>query len=1026
MGRELRELLERLTAKLGKDIVSEAELSSSFLHDVVLPYLRGKVGFIADAKLERRIRRGRYDARIGGLIFEFERPLRGIGKGIKQAKGYVSEFRAKGERVRCFVTDGCMAALINEDGETVREGELMDMVNTLQEQLHVLALMPVEPDDLLRVLSPESEICRSHVKTLLEVFEESKDIPFVSECFDLWKRVYGAAANLTQDVVKAVKKYAKDQGIELKTRAQVEEFLFVVETYLSIFMKMLVAAVAVKRGLVPFSELMELLSPPLEAFEKLADRVPFLKGAFEHDAFSWFVDVAKRDRRAARRVEEILGGIALTIDKIELERVRVDLLRRAYQRFFDPATRRALGEFYTNERIVNQVLDAVDYRGEHVLDKVLLDPACGSGTFLIVAIGRFIEAGKRKGLTNVELLERITKQIIGIDIHPFAVAMARVNYLLAVSELIDPSVRRVLGELKIPIYWTDSLASFSRRSEPTGLPVVEVDVAPLGRFLLPEPEAIGWDPLFDAVRRAVDGRWSEERFLQEFSPDLRLKYEHTLASLLRMFKERAEEGRDSRWLSTLRNVAIVDLLKGRCDFVVGNPPWVRIHNVDEQLRRRIGDRFEFYGRGAGWNPSLRKTKVPFREQVDYSMAFVEAGLGYLKEGGRLGFVITSNVVRSLYGGKMRSKLLNETTLLSIIDYSLSRVQLFEGAQNAPLIFALEKRRPTEGHRVKVEMVNRLEERLSWEIEQEELPLYRGDPASPWLMAPPKVVLAMRKMQKAGPRLGDAFSVNMGIKTAANNIFFVRRFEAIDVPNVFLVTTEGGEKVRIEKELLRPLVRGKDVDAWRYRVEDYIIWTHDDAEGRVRERLPPYADEYFQDENVRRRLLRRDDYRRGQPPWIIFRVTQDKLRDKVAWQDIEKTIKAVYLPSEVIDKVLGRKKLIVDSTVYFIAVEDRKLAYALTALLNSTPVRTYAATYAMRTGAVYCHYKGWYMGVIPIPASMHALEYEGLIQLSRRLHEVAGEDAEALSRLDRVVARLYGLSNEELEIMREFLEFFVAG
>lgn len=673
---ELKERLERLAARLGVEIKTHDELSNGFLNDVVLPYLRGRIGLVADAKLERTIKRGRYDARIGGLIFEFEKPLCGIKQGIGQADKYVREFRAKGVEVKCFVTDGREAALVDERGEVVKRGKLLEpeIIDKLQEQLHILALMPVEPEDLLRVLSPKSEICRVHVKTLLRVFKENRDVPFVSECFDLWKRVYGAAANLTSDVVKDVKKYAGDLGIELKDRRGVEEFLFVVQTYLSIFMKLLVAAVAVKRKLVPFPELAELLYPPLEAFERLADRAPFLREAFEHDAFSWFVDAAKRDKRAAAEIEDILKSIALTIDKIELEKVRVDLLRQTYQRFFDPSTRKALGEFYTNEDLVDEVLNAIGYRDD-ILDKVLLDPACGSGTFLIAAIRRFIEAGRKKKLTNIELLERITKQVVGIDIHPFAVTMARVNYLLAISELIDPSVRRVVGELKIPIYWTDSLASFSRRLEPTGLPVVEVDVAPLGKFLLPKPEDVDWDLLLDTTRRAVDEGWTEERFLQEFSEDIRLKYEHTLTSLLRTFRERAKEGRDSRWLSTLRNVMIVDMLGGKCDFVASNPPWVRIHNVDEDLRKRISDRFEFYGKGAGWNPKLKKTRVPFREQADYSMAFVEAGLRYLKEGGRLGFVITSNVIRSLYAGKMREKLLKETTLLAMIDYSLSRIQL---------------------------------------------------------------------------------------------------------------------------------------------------------------------------------------------------------------------------------------------------------------------------------------------------------------------------------------------------------------
>ena len=319
-------------------------------------------------------------------------------------------------------------------------------------------------------------------------------------------------------------------------------------------------------------------------------------------------------------------------------------------------------------------------------------------------------------------------------------------------------------------------------------------------------------------------------------------------------------------------------------------------------------------------------------------------------------------------------------------------------------------------------MNRLEERLSWDIEQQELPLYKNDSASPWLIAPPKIILAMRKMQNAGQRLGDTLSINMGIKTAANNIFLVDMFEATDIPDVVLVTTERGEKVRIERELLRPLVKGENIDAWRYEVENYIIWTHDDN-GSVRERgqLPPYAEEYFDRDDIKKTLLHRSDYKEGQPPWVIFRVSKDKLEDKVAWQKISKAVEATYLPSEHEDASLGFRKLIADSSLYFISVKNRKLGYALAGILNSTPVRTYAATYVNRTGAAYCQYFAWVIGLIPVPNKV--IEKHATKVVSKKLHRKAGEDVRALRKLDEIAAKLYGLTKNELRIMCKFLSFF---
>lgn len=134
---------------------------------------------------------------------------------------------------------------------------------------------------------------------------------------------------------------------------------------------------------------------------------------------------------------------------------RRDFLRLVYQRFLDPVSRRTLGEFYTTEELVKETLDSVGYDGR--LDRRVMDISCGSGTFLVEAISRAIATNPQVGAA--ELAQRITEGVIGVDIHPFAVAMARVNYLIAISSLLETSES---VSVTVPVYWADSLAAVKK------------------------------------------------------------------------------------------------------------------------------------------------------------------------------------------------------------------------------------------------------------------------------------------------------------------------------------------------------------------------------------------------------------------------------------------------------------------------------------------------------------------------------------------------------------------------------------
>ena len=455
----LAEELRRLSA-LASSFREESTLRQQFV-EVLDRFLKhiglDKRGVIP--RLDERIIRGRSDARIGGLVFEVKRPEpqgEGIGAAIGQVKVYILEHRQRGELVRGAAYDGHNIAFIDENCRVIQRGKADQEATTLESWLIVLGGRAITPEDAINRLGMPSPTGRDFIRSLWEVFRSSRqDIGFVDEAYKIWEGLYGCATNLNADAVNGVKRTARNVDISLRSNAQVKHFLFALETYLAILLKLLVARVAVQQRLVPYTSILFLLYPrPSARFAELEALVPQLGGVFEHDSFSWFYDAARADRNTEARLDTLLSKTAEAVDDVDLTGLSRDFLRAFYQRFFDRSTRRALGEFYTSPRLMNETLDAAGYDGS--LDKLIADISCGSGTFVIGAINRAI--AKNIDLTPHEILQGITEKIIGIDIHPLAVAMARVNYILAISELLSPQTLQLIPQVKIPIFWADSLA----------------------------------------------------------------------------------------------------------------------------------------------------------------------------------------------------------------------------------------------------------------------------------------------------------------------------------------------------------------------------------------------------------------------------------------------------------------------------------------------------------------------------------------------------------------------------------------
>jgi len=380
------------------------------------------------------------------------------------------------------------------------------------------------------------------------------------------------------------------------------------------------------------------------------------------------------------------------------------------------------------------------------------------------------------------------------------------------------------------VYWADSLAKVASGSNVFGEEKLTVLLPALAEVIdgdrIDVPVLKSLDPveLVELSYKSVESGKSVDDFVQEVasrSSDASGRRAE-LKAFYNVVKRIHEHG-NRRLLELLKNAIDVINLVGKCDYVVGNPPWVRIHGVAKHVMEFLRKSYRYYR--STYDPQFEKTKTPFREQHDYSIAFVERGLEFLRDGGVLSYVITSKIAKALYAGGLKEDLVSNYTILEIRDYSLYPVPLFQDAVNYPMVIAVKKEKPKPGHKVKITVANTAGEERTFELPQVELPVDKHNKKSPWLLAPLDVVQAYRKIASASKRLGDVYEVYMGVKTSANEIF-VGKIVRVDCKSGIAYVDLGNEAVPIELDLLHPFVKGRDIDAFEFSYKEYVVFPYD--------------------------------------------------------------------------------------------------------------------------------------------------------------------------------------------------------
>ena len=582
-------------------------------------------GDVLDVKLESPLAdRRRIDIEMGRTVIEVKRSLAAEGAlddAATQLAGYVeARSSSLGQRYVGIVTDGQDWHLFHhDDGDlgAVAEHHVdpaapnaealvkwLGSVLTTEEQI---APTRQAIADRLGADSPGHELERATLNALYRAYRDHPEVVIKRE---LWAKLLTTALG-TQ--------FSAD-----------EEDLFIEHTLLVATAECVAHAVLSY----PISQ----LAPATLLRGDLLSQQSQIHGVVEQDFFDWPLDCGEEGRRwvasLARRLEQFDWGV-----------VTHDVMKTIYESVITVETRRRLGEYYTPDFLAEAITEQVV---ADPLNETVMDPACGSGTFLFHAVRRYLAAADAAGMPNADAVAGVSERVFGMDVHPVAVTLARVTYLLAIGteRLSAPDRRR----LRVPVFLGDSV-QWGQRSDIFASETLNVstdDGAELFADQLRFPQRLLDDAdTFDALVADLAESATNRQRGQEAPSISRIAKRHglsgtdleTVEATFKAMCRLHDEHRDHIWGYYVRNLARPAWLareENRRTVLVGNPPWLAYRHMTDAMKNVFQLMAKERNLWAGGNVATHQ---------DLADLFVARCIEqYLAPEGRFGFVMPAGVL----------------------------------------------------------------------------------------------------------------------------------------------------------------------------------------------------------------------------------------------------------------------------------------------------------------------------------------------------------------------------------------------
>jgi N-6 DNA Methylase len=376
--------------------------------------------------------------------------------------------------------------------------------------------------ELAQDFGADGDIASTAIHALYDALLETQS-PKALIFFNEWKNPLQRSLRVDEPSEK-IMRLAEAYGLPSKG-IKAANLLFSLHIYYALFMKLLaaelVSSVHQLPGGTPLRKMMQAVTPAklrreLEDLEAGSVFRHFnITNFLEGDLFAWYIPAwsSAMDgwiRSLVTKLDSYNPGT-----RSEDPAKSRDLLKKLYHRLFPKSVRHDLGEYYTPDWLAEHLLDKLGYDGNP--DVRLLDPACGSGTFLVMAIARirkWYEENREICIFDEEgLCRKILENVIGFDLNPLAVMAARTNYLITIRDLVGH-----MDGIEIPIYLCDAIMT---PSEHGGLFAGALDKArdlktAAGTFIIPteiaqtQPHIARYAELLE---ECVRGKYTPDEFV---------------------------------------------------------------------------------------------------------------------------------------------------------------------------------------------------------------------------------------------------------------------------------------------------------------------------------------------------------------------------------------------------------------------------------------------------------------------------------------------------------------------------------
>ena len=537
---------------------------------------------------------GRMDLYVHNTCIEFKTNILRGGvpdqEYVAQLDGYLKSLLKAGSGVRNgILTDGVhyfLRRVGEEDlplqkNETLSIFERAEQAPRLREYLHSIIWVPSEnisptAENLERHFGNNSDAFLAGNLLLKEAYEAHRDDPTVAVKRRLW-----------QDLLQVA------LGKDAATAGDESDWLFIRHTYIT----SLVAVIMQQQLLGDVAHYASERPDALLKGHILAEQSD-LHGVIDADLFTWPTEVGE---------STYLREIARVVEWFDWTQNATEVGPTLYQNVITQEERKRLGEYYTPRWLAKEITETVV---DAPLSQRVLDPSCGSGTFIETAVERILNHSG--GLSPTETLKKLQENVVGIDIHPVAVQLAKATWVMAAADTIRAARTEGTGTgaVSAPIYLGDSMQlrydtgtlSASQSIELETHETLPDHTAPI-IFSIPRELArrqADIDRLISEMATAIDEGRNAEHVADAYQMSDACR--QSIKAVTTAMQELHAADRNHVWAYYIRNmIRPAVIAEEKVDRIIGNPPWLTYGQsadiIRQELRAMSEQRYQIWAGG---------------------------------------------------------------------------------------------------------------------------------------------------------------------------------------------------------------------------------------------------------------------------------------------------------------------------------------------------------------------------------------------------------------------------------------------